>query len=501
MNKFVNIQLNKLDSSVDNLIEGCKTISALVEVAQKEGYQLYLVGGFLRDALLGKSCKDADFVSTKASELAKLVARQTGSKPVLIDRKFGTVRLIPSVQPDGIGEPCVVDLSPLRGSSIVDDLYQRDFTINSLAFDISAWGTDSGTHLLDPLGGIRDLEAGRLRACSQSSLSDDPLRILRAYRLVSAYGLNLPDQTRKSILQACHRLNQVAVERIRDEMMLILSAASSVSILRMLDEDGVLKLLLPECVGMRNLRQNDSKHLDVWQHSLSALEALEFILSNIQELLGGYADDASAILTQKLAGERRRQTSLKLGVLLHNIGKPGRTSLGKKGAMHFYAHQAAGSELAASLCTRLRLSNKEINFVSQLVRQHIRSIHLFRLTPTPTQALARFFRLGPELFWPLLLLFASDYMAAQESISMGAHLQPLRQRIGGWLDFYYEQLKPREMEPPIVNGNDLMKCLHLSPGPMVGRLLNALAELQWEGRISTQQEALDHAARLSKQWN
>jgi hypothetical protein len=92
-------------------------------------------------------------------------------------------------------------------------------------------------------------------------------------------------------------------------------------------------------------------------------------------------------------------------------------------------------------------------------------------------------------------------MAVQESISMGGDLQPLRQRIGGWLDFYYEQLKPREMEPPIVNGHDLMKCLHLSPGPMVGRLLNALAELQWEGRISTQQEALDHAARLSKQWN
>lgn len=500
MNRPDNIQLSKLESSVDNLIAGCKTISALLEVAQREEHQLYLVGGFLRDALLGRSCKDVDFVSSNASELAKLVARQTGSKPVLIDRKFGTVRLISSVHTDGIGEPYVVDLSPLRGSSIFDDLYQRDFTINSLAFDISAWWIDRGAHLLDPLGGITDLEAGRLRLCSQGSLSDDPLRILRAYRLVSAYGLILPTQTRKSILQACHRLNQVAVERIRDEMMLILSAASSVSVLRMLDKDGVLQLLLPECAAMRNLGQNDSQHRDFWQHSLSALEALEFFLTNMQELLGDYADDASSILVQKLAGERTRQTTLKLGVLLHNIGKPCRRSLGKNGAIHFYGHEVAGSELAASLCTRLLLSNKEINFVSQLVRQHMRPVHLFRLTRTPTRALCRFFRLGPELFWPLLLLFASNYKAFQEATSVGSDLQPLRQRIGDWLDFYYEQLKPREMEPPIVSGHDLMKFLHLSPSPMVGRLLNALVELQWEGHISTQQEALEQAARLLKKW-
>ena len=500
MNRPLNIQLNKLDSSVKKLIEGCKTISTLVDVAQKEKYELYLVGGFLRDALVGKSCKDVDFVSSKAAELAKLVAGQTGSKPVLIDRKFGTVRLIPSLHPDGIGEPYVVDLSPLRGSSIFDDLYQRDFTINSLAFDITAWWTNRGSHLLDPLGGLADLKAGSLRVCSQRSLSDDPLRILRAYRLVSAYGLVLGAQTRKSILQAGHRLNQVAVERIRDEMMLILSAANSVSILRMLDDDGVLRLLLPECVDMRNLQHNDFQHRDVWQHSLSALQALEFFLSNIQELLGDYGEEASIILTQKLAGERTRQTSLKLAVLLLHLGKPYGRSLGKEDAIHFHSHPVAGSNLAASLCTRLRLSNKEINFVSQLVRQHTRPIHLFRLTRTPTRGLARFFRLGPGLFWPLLLLFASDHMAFQQSISRGSDLQPLRQRLAGWLDFYYEQLKPREMEPPIVSGGDLMKCLHLSPGPVVGRLLKALAELQWEDRISTQEEAFEQAARLLKKW-
>ena len=500
MNNFLHTQLSKLESSIENLIGNSSIISALLEVAQREKYELYLVGGFLRDTLLGKSCKDADFVSNQASELARQVARLTGGNPVLIDRKFGTIRLISSVQTDGIEESSVVDLSPLRGPSILDDLYQRDFTINSLALDMSTWWAQREIQLLDPVGGITDLDVGRLRACSQNSLSDDPLRILRAYRLVSAYSLILDAQTRKRILQARHGLNQVAVERIRDELMLILEATSSVSILRMLDEDSILRLLLPECEDMRNLQQNDAHHQNVWQHSLLALESLEFFLKNIKDLLGNYADQAAAILAQELAGERSRHTSLKLGVLLHDIGKPLRRSVGKNGIIHFYGHEVVGSKLSASLCSRLRLSNKEINFVSQLVRQHMRPIHLFNLAHPSTRALSRFFRLGPELFWPLLLLFASDYRASQKSTSVEVDLQALCQQIRNWLDFYHNQLKPREMLPFIVSGHDLMNYLDLSPGPVVGKLLTALAELQWEGRISTRQEALDHAARLLKDW-
>ena len=500
MNKVGNIQLKRLENIVEILIHGCRNISALVEVAQREKYDLYLVGGFLRDALLGRSGKDVDFVSSKASELSELVARQSGNRAVLIDRNFGTVRFVPSVATDRSRERYLVDLSPLRGASIFDDLYQRDFTINSLALNISDWKTNREISLLDPLGGIADLKARRLRLCSQSSLLDDPLRILRAYRLTSAYGLNLTVQTRKSIFKARHRLNEVAVERIRDEVMLVLSAANSVSILRMLDEDGILNLLLPECVNMADLQQNVSRPRDVWQHSLLALEALEFFLSNMRELFGGYAEEASAVLAQKLASHRTRQTSLKLGVLLHETGKPYRRSLNGKGAIQFRGRQLPGSELAASLCARLRLSKKEINFVSLLVSHHMRSSPLFPFPRTRKGALARFFRLGPELFWPLLLLLAADYKASQIGVSLGDELQPLRQRICGWLDFYYKELKPRELEPPIVSGHDLMKHLHLSPGPLVGKLRDALAELRWVGRIGTQQEALEHAARLLKKW-
>lgn len=500
MEKLRNIQISNLKSIVAYLIAGCKNIAALVELAHTDGYELFLVGGFLRDALLGKRCKDVDFVSGNAHALSRSVAKETGSKFVAIDRKFGTLRLVPPADSDEPGELFVVDLSPLRGSNILDDLYQRDFTVNALALDLSTWWTRREAHLFDPLGGITDLETGRLHLCSQLSLANDPLRILRAYRLALVYGLTLTAQTRKSIRQAVHRLNQVPVERIRDEMMLILSKANSVSILRVLDEDGVFELLLPECADMRNLHYNNSQNFDLWQHSLGTLEALEFFLNNIHKLFGDYTDEASIILNQKLAGERRRQTSLKLSALLHDIGIQYCTFPPKNDNIRFQGHEVAGGELAASLCSRLRLSNKEINFVGHLVRNHMRTVRLFRHTHTPRRPLCRFFRLGPELFWPLLLLLASDYKASQGFVSAGGDQQPLQQRIRDWLDFYYKELKPRELEPPLVSGHNLMKQLNLSPGPTVGRLLNALAELRWEGCIGTQQQALEHAKELLELW-
>ncbi|UCE83391.1 MAG: HD domain-containing protein [Deltaproteobacteria bacterium] len=471
--------------------------TTLFQIAAEKSHHLYLVGGFIRDLFMGRVGKDIDFVTPRASELAASLAENTGCHTVLFDRKFGTIRLIPVTAPEG--EFDRIDLAPLRGSSIEEDLSLRDFTINALALDISAW-QGGVIAFIDPLGGLRDLSAGRLRACTHQSLTDDPLRILRAYRLVSTYGLALEPKTREWIVEGRRGLDEVAVERIRDELVLILSASNSAAILRMLDADHLLELVLPEYEPMRDLRQNDFHHQDVWQHSLSALEALETFLSRPQELLGNHTDEALAVLNQKIAGDRTRQSLLKLAVLLHDIGKPACRTVDKDGFIHFYDHERVGARLAGAVCSRLCFSNKEIHFVSQLVRQHMRAIHLFNLGRPSRRALARFFGLGPSLFWPLLLLFASDYRATRGPRSLGGDMRPLQQRMGEWLEFYHHQLKPREVKPPLVSGHDLMDYLHLAPGPTVGKLLQALAELQWEGRITTRQEALHQAAQLLKEW-
>ena len=481
-------------------MQNSRLISALVKLAQKEGDQLYLVGGFIRDTLLGRSSKDVDFVSQRASGLAKSLARKTGTRLVLIDRKFGTIRLIPAAGLNELSDSYQVDLSPLRGLSIVADLNQRDFTVNALAVDLSAWQADGTFDLLDPLGGLTHLRAGRLQFCSPHSLEDDPLRILRAYRLAATHDFTLKGYTQNRIREMRHGLNRIAMERIRDELVLILSTTNSLPILRVMDDDNVLKLLLPECEPMRDCSQNDYHQQDVWQHSIAALEALEFFLARPQELLGQYADEASPILAQRIAGERTRKIMLKLGVLLHDIGKPSCRTVDENGVTHFYGHEVAGARLAGSVCARFCFSNKEIDFVIQLVRQHMRVVHLFNLTRTSRRALSRLFKLGPELFYPLLFLFGSDYRATKGPRSPKGETGPLRHRIGRWLDFYHKQLKPKEGEPPLVRGHELMDRLNLSPGPTVGKLLHTLAELHWEGRINSREEALQQAAQLLEKW-
>ena len=252
-----------LKKSVLGLLQSSEVFSTLVETAEEEGHQLYLVGGFVRDSLLEQSSKDIDVATSRAADLTETLAGKTGIRPVLIDQKFGTVRLISTPVSNRAGELYQVDLSPLRGSSIEDDLTQRDFTINALAIDLSRRKRRDFPKLIDPLDGLPDLVAGRLRACTRHSLGDDPLRILRAYRLVSTYGFTLESKTREWMVSMRRGLKGVAAERIRDELALILSAPDSASTLRMLDADDIIELLLPECEPMRDLRQNDFHHQDV----------------------------------------------------------------------------------------------------------------------------------------------------------------------------------------------------------------------------------------------
>jgi len=494
-------RIYELKKSLLVLLESSYMISALIEIAAQEDHQLYLVGGFIRDFLLERTSKDIDFATPHAAELTQSLEQKTGIRTVFIDQKFGTVRLIPPTpsKEDG-GESYQVDLAPLRGFSIEEDLNQRDFTVNGLAVDLSTWKKTDSLQLIDPLDGLSDLGAGRLRACTRHSLRDDPLRILRAYRLLSTYGFTVESQTREWMVSMRKGLEGVAEERIRDELGLILSAPDSAATFRMLDEDNIVGFLLPECEPLRDLRQNDYHHQDVWSHTLSALEALEDFLANPEELLENYAEEAQVFFYEKLGGERTREIILKLGVLIHDIGKPSCQTVDDDGAIHFYGHEIAGARLAASLCSRLRFSNKEIDFVSQLVRQHMRALHLFNLGDPSRRALGRFFRLGPQLFWPLIMLFASDYMATLGPRSFGGDMGLLRDRVSSWLDFYHQELEPGEGKPPLVNGHDLMKHLNLSPGPTVGRLLGVLAELQWEGRLNSRAEALEKAAQLVKEW-
>jgi poly(A) polymerase len=493
------VHIENLQNRLQILLKTTRTMPCLLDVAGQTGHELYLVGGFLRDTLKGESCCDVDLATVAPEELAALCSGRVPLRTAFIDRNFGTIRFIP-LERDDTGQAIRYDLSCLRGSAIDQDLSSRDFTMNALAVDLLAWRTSGELQLIDPLGGLDDLQSGLLRACSPLSFEEDPLRVLRAFRLMASYGFKLEARTRAWLLKSLPHLGRVAMERIRDELTLILSTPHSARIFLMLDQDSILDLLLPECRPMRGLSQNQFHNLDVWKHSLSALESLEMLLDNPDELLQDHAADALAVLGQKLAANRTRLLMLKLAVLIHDIGKPSCWTVDDHGNVHFYGHEIAGERLAYALCSRLLLSRRETDFVSLLVRQHMRAVHLFGLKQPSLRALSRFFRLGPPVFWSLLLLFAADYLASSGPRSAGGDMVLLHRQLQSWLDHYHRSLKPREKEPPLVRGDDLIDYLHIGPGPIVGKLMRVLAELQWEGRISTREEALGEASRRLTEW-
>jgi len=489
----------KLEASLRGLLAGPSTLYFLVDLAAHWGEPLYLVGGFLRDVLLGQSSDEVDLVSPRASELAAAWSRERGARLLQIDRRFGAFRLIlPGAERAGAIRS--LDLSPLRGSSIVQDLTYRDFTVNAMAVELVASRNNGSLEFIDPLDGLADLRSGQLRACSSRSFADDPLRLLRAYRFLASYPFRLEPRTEALIKERVRRLGDVAVERVRDELSLILETPRAARIFRMLDDDGVVPFLLPECEPMRGLEENSDRHLDLWACSLLTLQAFEDLMARPEILFTGFVREVNAILGEKLAGDRTRSGVVKLAALLRDVAKPLCRKVGQGGAVHFHGHEVAGARLAASICSRLRFSNQEIHEVAELVRQHMRLRHLLRLDPPTARPLSRFFRLGPTLFWPLILLTAADYGVARDPHSPGADLTWLRQQLAQWLEFYHRELRPRQAAPALISGHDLMAALHLSPGPLVGRLLRAVTDLHWEGRISSPEEALQEASRLLARW-
>jgi tRNA nucleotidyltransferase/poly(A) polymerase len=490
----------KLEASLQGLLAEPSTLSFLVDLAARWGEPLYLVGGFLRDVLLERSSDEVDLVTRRASELAAACSGERGARLVQIDRRFGALRLIPAGG-ERVGPIRSLDLSPLHGPSILEDLRYRDFTVNAMAVDLLAWRSNRRIEFIDPLGGLADLRSGQLRACTSLSFADDPLRVLRAYRLLASYPFTLEPRTGALMKERGGGLGDVAVERVRDELALILETPRAARIFRMLDEDGMVQFLLPECEPMRGLEQNGYHHLDVWAHCLLTLKALEDLMARPELLVPDSVREVKAILGERLAGDRTRSGVVKLAALLHDVAKPICRMIGEMGAVHFYGHEVAGARLTASICSRLRFSNQEIHEVAELVRQHMRVGHLLRLDPPSSRSLSRFFRLGPTVFWPLILLAAADYEAARGPLSSERDLNLLSRHVGHWLAFYHRELRPREAAPALISGHDLMEELHLSPGPLVGRLLRAVKDLQWEGRLSSPEEALREASRLLARWS
>lgn len=449
----------------------------------------YLVGGYIRDKILGKQSNDLDFViSGDYLRLGSTLAKALGGSFFKIEKGGGMVRVVIPDQP----KQRTVDISPLK-RSIEEDLNSRDFTVNSLALDILKFKKSTRLSLpfdlIDVTSGWKDISKGKVRLNSQDAFKKDPLRLMRAVRLAAELGFDVEDKTKDIARAEAMFLKSVAPERIKEELFLFFSLNCSET-LPIADELGIIGVIFPELELLKGVTQNKYHHLDVWEHTILTIEEEEKILNRVRHFFPQNEETILKHLSQAIEGNHPRLATLKLGTLLHDLGKPSaRTEEQQK--VHFYQHSTIGSDLAQSILKRLRFSKNAVRVTCSIIKNHMRPGFLAREEPPTEKAVRRFIRKVGDETIEVLILSLADRLATQGRLSDRESIEKHQSLTRLLMKEYCEKPAQKANFYPLIRGNDIIKTLGLEPGPIIGKLLNVVEEAQLSEEISSREEALN----------
>jgi poly(A) polymerase len=448
---------------------------------------VYLVGGAVRDHLLGREPKDIDLMCAEPQAMAYTLESVHNAALVSFLNKPDTpcLRVVNRSDTEDF-----LDLVPIHGSGIEDDLSRRDFTINAMAIVVDAGGALG--ELIDPLGGRRDLRDRLIRAAGPDAMTSDPLRVIRAARFSAELGFEIEAATRQLMVNAADRVAAVAAERILHELFLTLKQADSAPLVRLLDATGALPAIFPEIAPMRGCSQNEHHHLKVWDHSLEALDKLEGMLASLTDQFEPAADRLRANLEQD-----NRLSVMKLAALFHDAGKPeSRSVASETGRVTFYGHDAAGSRIAEGIAARLKFSVRDQELFVRLIGNHMHTIGLSGQDVRPGTILRWFRRLGEDMVL-LILLGMADVMPTRGPASREVERERQLRWCRETIRLYYTEIKDRLARKPLIGGRDLM-AIGIPPGPRMGKILEAVRAAQDEGTVQKRDEALALAAKLAR---
>lgn len=474
-------------------------LSRVAAFAQTKNLSLYVVGGVIRDHLLGraKACVNVDLaIPAKALETARILATQLGGAYVCLDEVVGTARVVISSEQERLE----LDFSDFRAPTLEGDLALRDFTINAMAVPLGIWraGPQWVERVIDPLGGRNDLAAGRLRPCFPQTFREDPVRILRAFRFVTELGVSLESSMTSGMRDAVSQLHRIAGERIRDELFAILSTDRASWAMAQLNELGALDVLFPALAHGRGMGQGGYHHLDVLGHQLETVAQCDRMMTDFSEFSPALRPRLAEYVAVQMVERRSRRALVKFAGLFHDVGKPATRRITEDGEIWFLGHEHFGAALMEAVVERVRLSNREAEMMTHLVASHLRPGHLSREPQLTRRAIFRFFRDLGEDGPACLLLWWADRMATRGPSSRLDQIDQQRARLEELLNAYFFRAEEVIRPPRLVDGYELMTALQLKPGPIVGRLLQAIEEAQAEGRLHSKEDAIVFARQVLK---
>ncbi len=434
---------------------------------KKEWYPLlpkgsYLVGGAIRDIILGKVPQDWDIAVRKPEEVAKSIAKNLKGVVVPLDEEREVFRVVL--------EDEQVDITPIY-RSIYDDLLKRDFTINAVAISLDSW------EVFDIFGGLKDISGGIIRVTDPRNLEEDPLRMLRAFRFSAELGFEIEGRTLLEISSRSHLISTVSPERINFELERIFSSKNFYRQIQGLEETGLLFNIFPELEELKKpLKGLD---VDVWTHTSLALKRLEVALNTLEDgPFTYYLHRLNAIM------DKKGRFLIVMGVMFHDVGKP-TTYKFENGEVSFHGHDYIGSKIVSSIGKRMKMASEIYKTVSLIVAEHMHP-HLLATPDVTRRALYRYHKRTGDWAFPIILVAYVDALATPLKAEGVAGQLRLAKKLE---DFLKKQEEEQKKDPRLITGHDLMER-GLKPGPIYKVILQEIEELRAEGKIKSREDAL-----------
>lgn len=427
--------------------------------------QIYLVGGCIRDYILGKKNYDKDIIADfdDVEEYAKNLAKHLDATFITLDDENKIYRLVMKDKRN------YIDIAKLIGNNISEDLKRRDFTINSIAVNLKNY------EILDINNGFEDIKNKIIKGISDKNLKDDPLRILRAYRFQSNLGFKIDEHLKHIIDQNYMDLKNVAVERINQEILKLFEGKFTDKTLKSMGN--LIDYIFPIMIEVKKVPPNSHHHLPLFYHSIETV-------AQIQKLY----EESNADVKEHI---KPRIGLLKLSAFLHDIGKPQTWTIEEDTGRHrFIKHDDIGSKIVIPTLKKLCFSKKQINYISSLIKNHIYPSQVITSQGDIKKSYMRFIRKMEDSVIDVILIAMADRLSARGPEITDEIINKNINGLKNLLNFYIEIKPTLKPLPVLLDGNEIMSTFNLKPSPELGRLIKELKEAQISGEVNTKSDAI-----------
>ena len=472
-----------MNTKITEKIKSDKILSEISSVFENE---IYLVGGAVRDFITGKDTFDRDLIvmDEDAGIFAKKLAAHFEGVLVPLDEVNKIYRV---VLPDRVN---IIDVTnPLEGS-LERDLMRRDLTINSVAVNIRTSG------VVDLCGGIADIQNKYINYINEHNFEDDPLRLLRVYRFQATLGFDLTPETIHAVCKFVKLIHKPAVERITHELILLFGGKYADKALLNMNKTWLLEELFPVVNELKQVPPNTHHHLDLFHHSVETVRQVQIIYENSPE-------EVKEHLKRVDFGGAPRLAHLKLAAFLHDIGKFSTWTIEEDTGRHrFIKHDDVGAKMAVPLLRKLHFSNKQIDYISSMIKNHIYPSQVMYApeidfnTPNGEKVMMRYIRKMDANVLDNIVLAKADRLSARGEAVTDEMVENNLSRLTLLQNYYLSVRDTLEPLPILLDGNEIMKLLKIKPSKKLGEILSALHEAQLSGDVTTKEQAVEFVNNL-----